>query len=207
MNFFSDIRDGINDVKNMLMEGNYKPFLNPLICVVAVAILVSFLNKSAVRKVSDEKKKIEALVAESDNIAEYKASKELYENLVPKLPPLEKKDEWLLTQIISLYNKIGAEMSKTGRNELETEGDITLSSVNVEALMDYTQLGKLVEAIENYPQFLRISEISITRPEGDLGKIRVLMRINTIFVPAKSLSSSEGEKGTADKGKGGTKGA
>lgn len=183
MSFFGDIKDGLTDVKNMLMEGNYKPFINPLICVVVVGILVYFLNGSAVEKVNSEKKKIEALRAESDNIAEYKSSKELYEKLLPQLPPLEKKDEWLLVQVASIFPKSGAEVSKTGRNELETEGDITLSSVNLEALMNYEQLGKLVETIENYPQFLRISELNITRPEGDLGKIRVTMRLSTIFVP------------------------
>ena len=44
------------------------------------------------------------------------------------------------------------------------------------------QLGKFVEFIESRPYFLRISDLSISRMENNIGKLQVTMRINTLFL-------------------------
>lgn len=182
MRFITDIQDGLIDIKNMLLEQNFRPFIRPVLVVLMVAIVVSILNNRSETKILEMKRKVEAQQAEVENEVEYRQSKETYERLIKNLPPTDKKNEWLLAEMVSIFSKIGVESTRTGKHNLEESDIFTLASVNVEAELDYSQLGKMVEAIENNKYFMRISELTVTRADGSLGKVQINMRVHTVFV-------------------------
>lgn len=182
MKFFYNIKDGLNDIKNMIFEQNYRPFIRPAVAVLVFGILVSILNNRATTNVLEVQRKVDAQRAEVENEVEYKNAKATYEKLLKELPPFEKKNEWLLSQMISIFSKLNIEATRTGKHVLAEDGIFTLSSVNVEAEVSYDQLGKVVEAIESNPNFMRISDLTVSRADGSLGKIQVSMKIHTVFV-------------------------
>ncbi len=182
MRFITDIQDGLIDIKNMLLEQNFRPFIRPVLVVLMVAIVVSILNNRSETKILEMKRKVEAQQAEVENEVEYRESKGIYEQLVKQLPPTDKKNEWLLAEMVSIFSKIGVESTRTGKHNLEESDIFTLSSVNVEAELDYSQLGKMIEAIENNKYFMRISDLTVTRADGSLGKVQINMKVHTVFV-------------------------
>jgi Pilus assembly protein, PilO. len=193
MKFFTDMKDGFEDIKNMLLEQNYRPFWRPVTVVLLVGIAVSILNNHSQSKIADMRRKVDAQQAEMENEVEYKNSKALYEKLVQQLPPVEKKNEWLLSEMVNIFDKVGVEATRTGKHDLEDSDIFTLSSVTVEAELDYNQLGKMVEAIESNPYFMRISDLTVTRAEGSLGKVQMNMRVHTVFVNATPQDDSDND--------------
>jgi len=179
--FFESIKDGFVDVRNMFLEGNYKPFLKPLVVLIVVLVVLKFLNGNAKSSVAEVRNRVEAEKAEINNEEEYKNSKAIYEKLVARLPPEAEKNEWLLAQMVSIFAKNQIETTKTNKHVLEESGIFTLSSVHYEAEMDYYRLGRLVESIENSEYFMRISELLVTRAERNVGTLRVSMRVHTLF--------------------------
>lgn len=192
MRFITDIQDGLIDIKNMLLEQNFRPFIRPVLVVLTVAIVVSILNNRSETKILEMKRKVEAQQAEVENEVEYRESKGIYEQLVKQLPPADKKNEWLLAEMVSIFSKTGVESTRTGKHNLEESDIFTLSSVNVEAELDYAQLGKMVEAIENNKYFMRISDLTITRADGSLGKVQINMKVHTVFVNETPSSQTTG---------------
>lgn len=196
MKFFLDIKDGLMDIKNMFLEQNFRPFIRPVVVVLLFGIVVSISNNRAETKILEMRRKVDAQQAEVENEVEYRQSKSAYENLIQQLPPAEKKNEWLLAEMVSIFSKVGIEATRTGKHVLEDTDIFTLSSVNVEAELNYGQLGKMVEAIESNKYFMRISDLTVTRADGSLGKIQINMKVHTVFVndpnqPAVPSSDSD----------------
>lgn len=183
--FFMDIKDGMMDVKNMLLESNYTPFIRPVVVLLVIGFLLNFVNGKAQDGVRKVRNTVEAQRAEVENEKEYKTSKETYQGFVKNLPPTEQKNEWLLRELISIFSANEIQTSRTGRHVLEESGFFTLSSVSFEVELDYNQLGKLVASIENFEKYMRISELIVNRADGSLGTLRVSIRVHTIFVNDK----------------------
>jgi hypothetical protein len=180
--FLSNMKQGLGDAKNMLLEGKYKSFAAPLILLAVLWFGLGWLNDSAASRVDKIRSKVEAQKAESNNDAEYKASKALYESLVGRLPPDTNKEMWLLSEMIAIFTKNNITPSRTGKHNLEDSGIFTMASVNYEVDADYPVLGKLFESIENADKFLRISDLQLQRAEGNLGRLKAEFRVNTVFV-------------------------
>jgi hypothetical protein len=182
-NFIKDIQTGISDAKNMLIEKQYKPFLLPLVILFIVFFSCRYINGIALERVTVIKDKIEAQNAEIKNENEYKISKEIYEKFVKNLPPESRKSEWLLGEIHSLLGKHNIVPGKIGKQMFEESEDMfTLASVSFEIETDYATLGKLIASIESFDKFIRISELTANRAEGNLGRLKVSLRVNTIFI-------------------------
>lgn len=177
-----NIKDSLADIKNMILEYNYKPFILPIVIVVVLYFLLSYLNTGATQMVTEVRNRVEAQKAEIANEQEYKASKAVYEELVKRLPPFEKRNEWLLAEMLALFDKVKVVPSRTGKHNLEESGIFVLSSITYEVESDFAELGRLIESIENHEKFLRISELSVTRMEGSMGKLKTNLRVNTVFV-------------------------
>jgi len=180
--FLNNMKEGFVDAQNMLLEGNYKPFLAPVIIVVALYFGIGYLNDNANQKVSDVRNRVEAQKAEIANEQEYKLSKKKYDSLVVLLPPNDRKNEWLLGEMLAIFEQNKIVPTRTGKHNLEDTDIFTLSSVTYDFELDFMELGKLVESIENSEKFLRISELLMTKMEGGLGRIKTTMRVNTIFI-------------------------
>ena len=185
MKFFTDIKEGMSDVQNMLFEKNWTPFIRPLILLAIVFAGVWYIDGAANSKVMDARMKVEARKAEAESAKEYEESKALYESLKGQLPDYNKKDEWLLSQMLSFFNEVGVQPSRTGKHILDEDGDFTHSSVTFDFELTYEQLGKLVEMIENSEQFMRLSNLTISRAEGSLGRLQAGFRVHTLFLKNK----------------------
>jgi hypothetical protein len=180
-NFFDSFKDGLTDVKNMLEEHNFKPFATPLIILFVVFFALRYVNNSASGRVLEVRNKVEAHKAEINNEQEYKNSKAVYEKLVQRLPPADGKNEWLYQVVPQIFEANKMPTPKTAAQNTEDSGIFTLASMSLEFETDYQTLGKLVESIENYEKFLRISSLLAVRQAGSLGKVKVNMIINTVF--------------------------
>ena len=190
MSFFTNMKDGFEAIANMLNEKNFKPFLRPLILVLVVFGIVYYLNGMTESRLQSASDRVDAKRAEAESATEYQKSKELYEKLIKQLPDYDKKDEWLATQLYSFFSKLGLDSSKTRANS-EEDGDLVHSSIVFDIELTYEQLGKLVEMIENNPEFMRISSMVVKRAEGSLGRLHADMKINTLFLKGYNNSSAK----------------
>lgn len=191
--FLYSIKVGLTDAKNMLQEHNFKPFLMPLIVVLVLWFGLHHLNKSAAGRVSEVTRRNEAQKATITNEAAYKTAKAVYEQAIKRLPPADKKNEWLLAEMISIFERNNITPSKTGKHNLEESGIITMSSVSYDLEADFHSLGKLIESIESSEQFIRISELTVARAESNLGRLKVSLRVNTIFLNEKPAGPVAGK--------------
>ena len=177
-----NIKGSLADIKNMVLEYNYKPFVLPIVIVVVLYFALTYLNKGATQMVTEVRNKVEAQKAEIANEQEYKTSKAIYEELAEHLPPFEKRNEWLLAEMLAIFDKVKVLPSRTGKHNLEESGIFVLSSITYEVESDFAELGRLMESIENHDKFLRVSELAIARMEGNLGRLKTSFRVNTVFV-------------------------
>ena len=67
MKFFTDIKEGLSDVQNMIFEKNWNPFIRPLVLLLIVFIGVWYINGVANSKVLESQRKVEAKKAEAES--------------------------------------------------------------------------------------------------------------------------------------------
>ncbi len=202
-NFFGNIKAGLSDVKNMALERNYKPLIRPIIAIVLAYMGVNFLNGFALEKLGDTRQKMEAQKVEADTDAEYRRSKQTFVTLKQKLPPFDRKDEFILAQTVNIFQSAGLNSTRTGKNTTETSGIFTISSVDVEAELTYEELGKLVQAIENGEFYMRISNLNVNRQSSTTAasdKLKVSMKLNTLFVDDSGQGGNANAAGAARRG-------
>ena len=101
---------------------------------------------------------------------------------------MDKKNEWLISQILDLFQESKIQPQLEGAQS-EDASNATYIAVgqNVGTSMGYMQLGKFLERVENDPNYLRISEVSITKDTDPnaIGNNKVSLRFNTIFPKEK----------------------
>ena len=196
MKFFSKLKEELYNIQVLIQDRNFKPFLRPLVGIVLVFLLVNFLNNNAEEKVAVIKKRIEAQQAESDNERDYKVGKQRYQNLLAKLPPAAQKNEWILLQIEAIANKLNLKDSiKYVKGTNSSYGLLEISTAIITGNLTYNQIGRLVESIENNPQFLRINKLTLDRQDNSLGKILVRIEVYTAFLEEhKILGNISGRK-------------
>ena len=196
MKFVNKLKEDINNIKVLVLDRNWKLFLRPLLVILVVFIFVKYLNSNYQDKVAVMEKKIEAQQAEANNEKDYKFSKAKYQDLLAQLPPSAQKDEWILLQLTAITNRLQLkDFIKSEKGQNSSYGIFEISTAVVVGELTYNQIGRLVESIENNPQFLRINRLSLTRKESDLGKISVRIEVYTAFLEEhKVVSKTAGRK-------------
>ena len=192
----SDLKNGMADVSTMIKDKNFKPFIRPAFVLIVVIVLASFLHQGTSAQIKDMRKKAEAQTAEMENREEYLRNKSKYSKLIEQLPSNKQKAFWHATQIISIREQLKLrEGSLLNGNEKQTkEGVFILSTIPVKGVLTFEQVGRLIETIENYPSFMRISDLKITRKQGELEKLEVTFNSNTIFIQDKDFPALVGGK-------------
>ena len=196
MKFVNKLKEDINNIKVLVLDRNWKLFFRPLLVILVVFIFVKYLNSNYQDKVAVMEKKIEAQQAEANNEKDYKFSKAKYQDLLAQLPPSAQKDEWILLQLTAITNRLQLkDFIKSEKGQNSSYGIFEISTAVVVGELTYNQIGRLVESIENNPQFLRINRLSLTRKESDLGKISVRIEVYTAFLEEhKVVSKTAGRK-------------
>lgn len=189
------ITTGFTDSMTMLRENNVRPFLRPLLVIIIAFIAAWFLHDKTSEKISDMRRKFEAQAAEVENREDYLKNKVKYTNLIAELPPNKEQELWHQTQLISIIDRLELKDSVTYGNETKNKsGVFTMSTIPVKGEISFEQLGKLLEAIENYPTFLRISDLKVIRKEGELDKLSVNFNSNTVFIQDPDFPTLTGGK-------------
>ena len=196
MNFLNMLKEQFSNIQVLIQDRNFKPFIRPIVAVVLVFFLVNLLNNNAKDKVAIIQKRIEAQQAEVDNEREYRTAKSKYQNLLSKLPPASQKNEWMLLQLGSIANRLKIQDDiKYVKGPTSNFGILEISTANISGNLFYSQIGRLVETIENNPQFLRINKITMDKQENALGKIAVKIEVYTAFLEEhKVVGKASGRK-------------
>lgn len=197
MKFLNMLKEQFSNIQVLIQDRNFKPFIRPIVAIVLVFFLINLLNNNARDKVAIIQKRIEAQQAEVDNEREYRTAKSKYQNLLSKLPPASQKNEWMLLQLGSIANRLKIQDDiKYVKGPTSNFGILEISTANISGNLYYSQIGRLVETIENNPQFLRINKITMDK-QGDsfLGKIAVKIEVYTAFLEEhKVVGKASGRK-------------
>ena len=189
------ITTGFTDAMTMLRENNAKPFVRPLFVLILAVAAAWVLHDKTSDRISEMRRKFEAQAAEVENREDYLKNKTRYIKLIEELPPNDKKELWHQTQLISIIDQVKLKGSVTYENETKNvDGVFTMSTIPMKGEITFEQLGQLLEAIENYPSFLRISNLKINRKQGELEKLSVSFNSNTIFIDDPDFPTLKGGK-------------
>ncbi|MBO4707317.1 MAG: hypothetical protein J5594_02000 [Elusimicrobiaceae bacterium] len=191
-----ELKHGMSDIVSMVRDRNFQPFLRPLLILIVIMIAAWFLHKGTSKQISDMRKKAEAQAAEADNREEFLRNKSKYAKLIEELPSNTQKSLWHASQLISIKERLELPNGALSNgNEVQTtEGVFTISSIPVKGDLTFEQLGRVLEAIENNPVFLRVSDLKVNRKPGELEKLSVTFNTNTVFVQDKDFPSFIGGK-------------
>ena len=189
------ITTGFTDAMTMLRENNIGPFLRPLVIIILAFAAAYVLHDKTSDKISDMRRRFDAQAAEVENREDYLKNKAKYTKLIEELPPNTEKELWHQTQLISIIDKLELNDNVNYGNENKsTEGVFTISTIPIKGEVTFEQLGKLLEAIENYPSFLRISDLKVIRKQGELDKLSIAFNSNTVYIQDPDFPTLKGGK-------------
>ena len=218
----SAFKKGLLDVKTVIEEGNYKLFLKQLIFLLIVFICATFLMGKMAAQKAIIVDKVAALAIQKENQGDYLANKERLLRLEPLFPDLSQKGDWLLQTLMKEFDSHKIQANIDG-NVIENADDTrVVISQDVSFQQGFSDLGNFLADVENGDDFVRITELSITKllDPAVLGENSVKVRFNTVFPKEKyakklfkdydkQMAQIQGEKTPAtepavSQGKGGT---
>ncbi|MBP5404055.1 MAG: hypothetical protein J6Y17_03075 [Elusimicrobiaceae bacterium] len=177
------IQHNLEDLQVTFQEGKYSLFVKQFVVLILVFLAVRFLCGKFSQSRAAIKDKIAAINIQRNNKEEYLTNKQRLLRLEPLFPDLAKKNDWLLRQLVESFGLHKMTPTVDG-NVVETAGKEFLTvSQPVKFQQTFSRIGRLIADIENGDNFLRISEISITKlnsPDA-LGENEVVATFNTIF--------------------------
>lgn len=180
------IKKGLNDIKTVAEEGNFKLFLKQAVVIIIVFMGFRYCNQSLQEKDSKIHGQIDAVQTQQKSEKEYLANKEKLLKLEPRFPDMEAKNDWLLRQIVAVTRDSGiTPQLGSEQSENTTNAAYTVVSIPMNATLSYNQLGQLLANIENREEYLKVSEFSLKKDAENLGSNEVSMKINTIFPKEK----------------------
>ena len=184
--FVESIKKGLEDIKLVMEEGNYKLFLKQVVFIIVIFLGYRYCNTALTDKVSNIQGQIAALRAQQTNEQEYLASKNKLLDLEPRFPDLSMKNDWLLRQIVAVFRDSNL-TPQLGSSQAEDTTNPSYTVVGIPVTLDasYAQFGQLLANIENRTEYLRISDFTLTKSTEQLGQNSISIRINTIFPKEK----------------------
>ena len=195
MSLINKLKEDAKNFQILIEERNIGPFWRPLLLIAVVGFIVYYFNSNAKNTVEVINKKIEAQKVENENERDYRAGKTRYQNLLAQLPPAGQKNEWILLQIEAIANKLNLKDSiKYNKGANLPYGILEISTAVITGDLTYSQVGRLVESIENNPQFLRINKLNLDRKDASLGKISAKIEVYTAFLEEHKMVGKTPEK-------------
>ena len=184
-------KQGFNDVKTVFEEGKYKLFVGQIVALALVFLLVKYASGKLVEHQNDLWKKMKAINMEELNKDDYLANKQHLLQLEPLFPDNNQRNEWFLRQMIDLLDShnlpsnISGDISEDSSNSVYI---VMLRPLNTE--QTFKEVGKLISDIDNGDEFLRVSDITISKmtDSASLGKNKVTMTLGTVFPKEKYAS-------------------
>ena len=186
-----DNKRGLDDVQAVLQEGKFSLFVRQVVMLLVIFLLVRYgCGKLAERKgvLLDQMSKINI---EQLNKDDYLENKQHLLRLEPLFPDYAQKNEWLLQRLIDVFNEHQMSPDINGNvSENASASTYTVMSHPVTFQRSFRDMGQFLADVENGDDFLRISEITVTKlvaPES-LGENTVTAKFNTVFPKNKYAS-------------------
>ena len=182
--WLANLKQGFKDVQIVLQEGKFTLFIKQVVVLLGIFLLVRYGNE----RIRENKKmlqdKMSKINIEQLNKDDYLLNKQHLLRLEPLFPDYPQKPEWMLRHLIDIFDEAHLTPKMEGTPAENNAASVyTVVSHPVTFQQSFANTGKFLESIENGDDFLRISDISITKltaPET-LGENTVTVKFNTVF--------------------------
>lgn len=184
-----DIKSLIEDFKEkkvvlqvIYSEKGFEPFKKPLIISVLILLVLYYIYNSFSSNLKFATMEYEKLKTIASYYSQYKEYKTKFEYYTTKLPPVNKKADFLDNVLNEVSKKYKIVFNVIGtQKEVKVENYYIVSKY-VEFTTNYFNLGKFIAELENNPYFIQLTEVKISKKENDLeGNVNVGMSVTTVF--------------------------
>lgn len=181
------LKRGFLDIKAVCEEGKIKLFAKQVV----VVLLAFFGVRYLVGKINAQKEvvmdRISAIAIQQTHQDDYVANKDRLLRLEPLFPDISKKNEWLIQSLMKTFSAHQIQADINGNANEKAEGSYTVMSQEVSFKESFANVGKFVADVENGDDFLRLSNITISKvmDTASLGQNTVTMRFATLFPKEK----------------------
>ena len=150
------------------------------------------LVRGASKKITEHqgvlKDKMTAINIQQLNKEDYLANKQHLLRLEPLFPNNTQKNEWFLRQLIDIFASHNLPSNIDGNISEDSSNRVySVMSRPVTFQESFKGIGKLIADVENGADFLRISDVTISKltDAASLGKNSVTLKFNTVFPKEK----------------------
>ena len=185
--FTASIKQGLADIRRVLEEGNYKLFVKQFVVLLLVIWGVSTFNEKLEKQKKNYIDQMAAISVQETHKQDYLDNKSRLLRLEPAFPDLSAKNEWLLRKIMDSLESHNIQANISGNITENATDNYTVVAQPVSFQLGFQELGKFVADIENADDFLRFSEVNITKgtDSASLGMNNITLRFNTFFPKEK----------------------
>lgn len=181
------LKAGFRDIKNVLAEGKFSLFAKQFVVLVGIFLFVKTVNGKLEAHKDKLQDQIAAIIIQQTNKEDYLNNKSHLLHLEPLFPNIEQKSDWLPSKLMALFVKHDLSPKLDGNFSENVKGNFTAVAQSISWQQSYKKLGEMMADLENGDDFLRVSEVSVTKLTGPdvLGENSVTVRFNTIFPKEK----------------------
>lgn len=183
-----NLKQGFNDIQTVAQEGNAKLFLKQFVAVIVILLIWWHVSGKLSQKVQGYNDKMSAIQIQQNSAQEYQSNKKQLIDLEPRFPDVETKNEWLLSQILSIFKETGLTPEVSGGQSEDTSNSAyVVASLPVTTFMEFNQFADLLAEIENRDEYVKVSgfELDKETDPARLGSNKILLKFNTIFPKEK----------------------
>ena len=196
--FFVDATD---NVMVIYAEKGIEPFKKPLlICVPVLLVLYAAVYSPLSGKISMASMKVASADVVSQGAGDYEDAKQRLMAFQAKLPLLRDKDDWLNYLLMRTATAHGISFEQVSAQTEEDAGGVIVASRKVDLVTTYDTLGKWLADIENSPIFLRIVSLTVQRDADNPSRVKVSMKLSTLFAKPDIASGLSGAAAAAPAG-------
>lgn len=176
-------KQGLADIKAVSEEGNIKLFIKQL----AVIALAAWGVWTVMGKLNAQKAEIQdritAIALQQTHQDDYMSNKDRLLRLEPLFPDMGQKNEWLVKTLMTAFGNHDIKGDINGNAVENMETNYTIVTQDVTFREKFANIGRFLADIENGNDFLRVSNLTITKlaDTNSLGQNNVSLRFNTVF--------------------------
>ena len=186
--YVANFAQGCRDMQVVAQEGNFKLFGMQILAIALAALAWNQLTGKFTAKIQNLNGQMDAIKAQQVNEGEYMTNKKLLITLEPRFANIESKNEWLLRQILDIFQKAKLAPNVSGSQVEDTSNPTyVVASMQVGASMGYKTFAELLASIENRKEYIKISNFVLEKNKdpNQMGVNKVSLKLNTIFPKEK----------------------
>ena len=186
--YIAQFTQGCHDMQVVAQEGNFKLFGMQILAIALAALAWNQLTGKFTAKIQNLNGQMDAIKAQQVNEGEYVTNKKLLITLEPRFASIESKNEWLLRQILDIFQKAKLSPNVSGSQVEDTSNPTYLvASMQVGSTMGYKTFAELLASIENRKEYIKISNFVLEKNKdpNQMGVNKISLKLNTIFPKEK----------------------